>query len=50
MKAAYVSLSGTNLYTFSSKKLKGQDPEQVTLGGVSTPPTSSYTLGLDITF
>lgn len=45
-----VRFEATNLWLLADKKLKGQDPEQVTLGGVSTPPTSSYTLGLDITF
>ena len=45
-----VRFEATNLWLLADKKLKGQDPEQVTLGGVSTHPTSSYTLGLDITF
>lgn len=45
-----VRLEATNLWLLADKKLNGQDPEQVALGGVSTPPTSSYTLGLDITF
>ena len=28
LSAAYVSITGTNLFMFSSKKLKGQDPTQ----------------------
>lgn len=43
-------LEATNLWLLADKKLKGQDPEQITLGGATTPPTSSYTLSVDITF
>ena len=52
MKAAYVSLSGTNLYTFSSKKLKGQDPTTQT-GNSSTITQSirpTYSFSLNVTF
>ena len=52
MKAAYVSLSGTNLYTFCSKKLKGQDP--TTQSGSSSTITQSlqptYSFSLNVTF
>ncbi|MBQ0149634.1 MAG: SusC/RagA family TonB-linked outer membrane protein [Bacteroidales bacterium] len=52
MQNANVRLEGNNLFLLSSKKLNGQDPEQVGFGNaaVVTPPTSSMTLGLDITF
>ena len=52
MKAAYISLSGTNLYTFSSKKLKGQDPTTQT-GNSSTITQSirpTYSFSLNVTF
>lgn len=49
-KRISVRFEATNLWLLADKKLKGQDPEQITLGGATTPPTSSYTLGLDITF
>ncbi len=41
---------GNNLLLFASKKLKGQDPDQITLGGQSSPPLSSYSLSFDVTF
>ena len=52
MKSAYISLSGTNLHTFCSKKLKGQDP--TTQSGstdmitISVRPT--YSFSLNVTF
>lgn len=39
-----------NLGLWASRRLKGQDPEQLALGGLSTPPTSSYTLGINVGF
>lgn len=52
MKSAYISLTGTNLYTFSSKKLKGQDP--TTQSGSSSTITQSirptYSFSLNVTF
>lgn len=49
-KSINLKFEATNLWLLADKKLKGQDPEQLALGGASTPPTSSYTFGLDITF
>ena len=49
-KSINFRFEATNLWLLADKKLNGQDPEQITLGGATTPPTSSYTLGLDITF
>lgn len=42
----------TNIFTLKDKKLKGQDPQQIAFGSGSgaTPPCSSYTLGLNVTF
>lgn len=50
MKSGYLMLTGTNLYTFASSKLKGQDP--TTSGGsaiaISIRPT--YSLSLNVSF
>ena len=51
MKSAYLSVSGTNLFTLCSKKLKGQDPSQsgsTNLINISVRPT--YSLTLNVTF
>ena len=52
MRSAYISLSGTNLYTFCSKKLKGQDPTTQTgntdMIQISVRPT--YAFSLNVTF
>lgn len=51
LKSAYISLSGSNLFTLSSKKLKGQDPSQSgssELVNLSVRPM--YTMQLNITF
>lgn len=51
MQSAYISVSGTNLFTLCSKKLKGQDPSQsgsTQLINISVRPT--YTLTLNVTF
>ena len=51
MKSAYLNVSGTNLFTICSKKLKGQDPSQSgssELINISVRPT--YSLSLNVTF
>ena len=51
LKSAYLSLSGTNLFTIYNKKLKGQDPSQSgssDLINISVRPT--YSLSLNVTF
>ena len=51
MKSAYLNISGTNLFTICSKKLKGQDPSQFgssELINISVRPT--YSLSLNVTF
>lgn len=51
MKSASLMLAGTNLYTFASKKLEGQDPEQVSFDNtiqLSARPT--YSFGIDVSF
>lgn len=51
MKSAYISISGTNIFTICSKELKGQDPSQsgsTELINISTRPT--YSLTLNVTF
>ncbi|WP_368241971.1 SusC/RagA family TonB-linked outer membrane protein [Butyricimonas virosa] len=51
MKSAYLNVSGTNLFTLCSKKLKGQDPSQSgssELINISVRPT--YSLSLNVTF
>ena len=50
LKAANMRLEVANPVLFASKKLLGQDPEQLTLGGPTTPPVASFTLGIDVTF
>ena len=51
IKSAYVGFTGTNLYTFCSKKLNGQDPTQ---SGSSSTITQSvrptYSLTLNVSF
>ncbi|MDD2424981.1 MAG: SusC/RagA family TonB-linked outer membrane protein [Bacteroidales bacterium] len=48
---AYVSLSGSNLHTFCSKKLKGQNPEQSgTSDIVNISIRPSYTFSVNINF
>lgn len=51
MKSFYINLSGTNLFTWCSRKLKGQDPSQSgssELINISVRPT--YSLQLNVTF
>jgi len=49
LKTASISIAGTNLYTFASKQLNGQDPEQsgfTTNIQLSSRPT--FSMGIDI--
>ena len=51
MQSAYLSVSGTNIFTICSKELKGQDPSQsgtTELINISVRPT--YSLTLNVTF
>lgn len=50
MKGASVILGGTNLYTFASKKLRGQDPEQSGFdpANIQLSPRPSYSFGIDV--
>ena len=51
LKSAYLSASGTNIFTICSKKLKGQDPSQsgtTSLINLSVRPT--YSFQLNVTF
>ena len=45
-----LNLSGNNLYTFCSSKLKGQTPQQSGFSEVQLTDCPSYTFGLDISF
>lgn len=49
---ANIRFEAYNLFLLASKDLKGQDPEQIGLGsfGATTPPVSSFSLSLDLTF
>ena len=52
LKSAYVSLSGTNLFTWQSKKAKGMDVSSQS-GSASTINLSvrpTYSLSLNVTF
>jgi len=52
ISSANIKLEASNLLTIKDKKLRGQDPEQVsfTFSTGTIPLTPTYTLGLDITF
>lgn len=52
VSSANVRLEGNNLLLLCSKKLNGQDPEQLGMGsiGLTTPPVSSFSFGVDVTF
>lgn len=52
VSAISLKLDITNIFTIKDSKLRGQDPEQMSFGfgAGSTPPTSSYTLGINVTF
>lgn len=52
LKSANIRLEGNNLWLIASKKLLGQDPEQLSFNGTtaSTPPIASFSMGIDITF
>ncbi len=50
-KSAYIMLSGLNLYTFASRKLQGQDPEQAGFGDtMQLSARPSYSFNIDVTF
>lgn len=50
LTAANIRLEGYNLALFSSKKLRGQDPSQMTLGLRTTPPLPSYSMTINLSF
>lgn len=50
INGASIRFEGNNLILFASKRLNGQDPDQMTLGGQSAPPLPSYALSFDVTF
>jgi hypothetical protein len=52
IRAAYVGLAGTNLYTFASKKLKGQDPatQDGTAPTINMSLRPTYSLNLSVSF
>lgn len=50
LKGASIRLEGNNLFVIASKDLHGQDPEQITLGAQASPPLSSYSIILNVTF
>ncbi|MGL5682013.1 MAG: SusC/RagA family TonB-linked outer membrane protein [Marinifilaceae bacterium] len=52
LTGANIGIEGNNLWLVASKKLNGQDPEQVSFGGIggTTPPVSTYSLVLNVTF
>lgn len=45
-----VSLSGINLFTWSTRKLKGQDPSQAGFAKPNLSLRPSYTLGVNVSF
>lgn len=51
MKSAYVGLTGTNLFTICSKKLKGQDPTQSgSADELNLSLRPSYSINFSVTF
>lgn len=46
---ASVRFEGNNIFVIASKKLNGQDPDQITLGAQASPPLPSFSLSIDIT-
>lgn len=51
LKSAYINLTGTNLWTWANKKLKGQDPTQSgTTANVNISVRPSFSCNLSITF
>jgi hypothetical protein len=52
LRSAYIGLSGTNLYTFASKKLKGQDPatQDGTAPTINMSLRPTYSLNLNVSF
>ena len=48
--ALSVSLSGTNLFTWSARKLKGQDPSQAGFAKPNLSLRPTYTLGVNVSF
>ncbi|HWK04676.1 MAG TPA: SusC/RagA family TonB-linked outer membrane protein [Puia sp.] len=51
IKKASVTLSGLNLYTFASKKLQGQDPEQAGFDDtIQLSSRPSFSFGIDLSF
>jgi len=51
LKQASVMLSGNNLYTFASRRLRGQDPEQSSFDDtIQLSPRSTFSITLDVSF
>lgn len=51
IRSAYLSLTGTNLFTICSKKLKGQDPTQSgSSDAINLTVRPNYSLTLNVTF
>lgn len=49
LKYATLSLGVSNPFVIKDKKLKGRDPEQVTLGAGTVPPRPTYSFSLSVT-
>ena len=51
VKSAYVSLSGSNLFTIASRGLKGQEPTQSgSATSISVPVPAMYNLTFNVSF
>lgn len=46
---ASIRFEGNNIFVIASKKLNGQDPDQIALGAQASPPLPSFSLSIDIT-
>ena len=51
ISSAYVTASGSNLFTIASKGLKGQEPTQSgSAGNISVPVPAMYNLSFSVSF
>ena len=51
LRSAYIGISGSNLFTICSSKLKGQDPSQSgTTNKLNLSIRPSYSVNLGVTF
>ncbi len=50
IKGGNITFEGSNLFVLKSSKLKGKDPEQLSLSSGTIPPQQTYTCRISLTF